>query len=85
MGPFLEYAEYDALISEKLFESVPPPEHLKEDMKRKRALPPGRKRVAYVKMIMGLGFLGLYVFLFPRFNFLETVEPWFLDKTLFER
>lgn len=88
VGPFLEYAEYDALVSEKLFSSIEAPEHLKEQLaesRSKRAVPPGRKRVAYVKMMIGLGFLGLYVFFFPKFNFMETIETWFLRKGLLER
>jgi len=84
VGPFLEYAEYDALISEKLFSSIPPPENLEEKLK-KRAVPPGRKRVAYFKMLSGLFYLGLYVVLLPKFNFNETVAPWFLTKNIWER
>lgn len=88
VGPFLEYAEYDALVSEKLFSRIEPPEHLREQLaesRKKRAVPPGRKRVAYNKMFFGLGYLGLYVFLFPKFNYGETVEPWFLRKSLLQR
>jgi lysophospholipid acyltransferase len=88
VGPFLEYAEYDALISEKLFSSISPPENVKEELeeaRRRRAVPPGRKRVAYFKMLSGLVYLGLYVVVCPKFNYSETVEPWFLTKTIWER
>lgn len=86
VGPFLEYAEYDALVTEKLFKSATPPRHLHDpDFVPKRLLPSGRKRVGYFKLVTGLVYLGLFVTLYGKFSFAETLKPWFGRITLAER
>ena len=86
VGPFLEYAEYDALVTEKLFKSATPPRHLHDpSFVPKRLLPSGRKRVGYFKLVTGLVYLGLFVTLYGRFNYTETLKPWFGRITLAER
>ncbi|KAI9572388.1 MBOAT, membrane-bound O-acyltransferase family-domain-containing protein [Boletus coccyginus] len=79
VGPYLDYASYASLIDESLFKSV-------EFMKpTRRAIPNGRKRVAYRKMLMGLVFLGLFVVLGPSYNFAIALMPWFAEQTLLYR
>ncbi|KAF9649614.1 MBOAT-domain-containing protein [Thelephora ganbajun] len=86
VGPFLEYAEYDALVTEKLFKSATPPRHLHDpSFVPKRLLPSGRKRVGYFKLVTGLVYLGLFVTLYGKFSFAETLKPWFGRITLVER
>ena len=51
----------------------------------RRAIPDGRKRVAYRKMLTGLAFLGLFVVLNPSYNFATTLTPWFAEKTFLYR
>ena len=86
VGPFLEYAEYDALVTEKLFKSATPPRHLQDpSFVPKRLLPSGRKRVGYFKLVTGLVYLGLFVTLYGKFSFAETLKPWFGRITLAER
>ena len=86
VGPFLEYAEYDALVTEKLFKSATPPRYLQDSsFVPKRLLPSGRKRVGYFKLVTGLGYLGLFVTLYGKFSFAETLKPWFGRITLAER
>jgi hypothetical protein len=80
----LVYAEYDALVHEKVMVNSPSPEHTKEDAKPKRGLPPGRKRAGYPKMFIGLLYLGLWVF-FPMFRYEALAESWVLSKALYER
>lgn len=79
VGPYLDYASYASLIDESLFKSA-------ESMKPTgRAIPNGRKRVAYRKMLMGLVFLGLFVVLGPSYNFAIALMPWFAEQTLLYR
>jgi lysophospholipid acyltransferase len=86
VGPFLEYAEYDALVSEKLFKSATPPKHLHDpSFVPQRLLPSGRKRVGYFKLVSGLVYLGLFVTLNGKFSFAQTLQPWFGRITLAER
>lgn len=86
VGPFLEYAEYDALVTERLFKSATPPRHLQDpSFVPKRLLPSGRKRVGYFKLFTGLVYLGLFVTLYGKFSFAETLKPWFGRITLVER
>ena len=86
VGPFLEYAEYDALVTEKLFKSATPPSHLQDpSFVPKRLLPSGRKRVGYFKLATGLLYLGLFVTLNGKFSFAQTLKPWFGRITLAER
>lgn len=86
VGPFLEYAEYDALVTEKLFKSATPPSHLQDpSFVPKRLLPSGRKRVGYSKLATGLLYLGLFVTLNGKFSFAQTLKPWFGRITLAER
>lgn len=86
VGPFLEYAEYDALVTERLFKSATPPAHLQDpSFVPRRLLPSGRKRVGYFKLVTGLAYLGLFVTLYGKFSFAETLRPWFGRITLAER
>ena len=79
VGPYLDYASYASLIDQSLFKSV-------ESAKpARRAIPDGRKRVAYRKMLMGLVFLGLFVILGPSYNFAIALMPWFAEQTFLYR
>ncbi|KAK4690004.1 hypothetical protein P7C73_g106, partial [Tremellales sp. Uapishka_1] len=53
VGPSFDYATYSALVSHTLFYDSP-------DAKGKRKVPIGRKRVAYLHLVIGLAFLGVY-------------------------
>ncbi|KAH0839574.1 MBOAT, membrane-bound O-acyltransferase family-domain-containing protein [Lanmaoa asiatica] len=79
VGPYLDYASYTSLIDESLFKSV------ESTKPMRRAIPDGRKRVAYRKMLMGLVFLGLFVVLNPSYNFAIALTPWFAEQSLLYR
>lgn len=86
VGPYLEYTEYDALVTEKLFKSATPPKHLQDpSFVQSRLLPSGRKRVGYFKLATGLAYLLLFVTLNGRFSFAQTLKPWFGRITFVER
>lgn len=77
VGPYLTYASYTSLVDESLFKSVESPRPTR------RAVPDGRKRVAYRKMLVGLIFLGLFVVLGPSYNFTTALTPWFAQQGFF--
>ncbi|THH14871.1 hypothetical protein EW146_g5521 [Bondarzewia mesenterica] len=90
VGPYLEYAAYSSLIDETLFKSYESnatddsrgnsvPQH------RKRAIPDGRKRVAYRKGLWGLLYLGLFMAFSPSFYFGITITDWFAKQGLLYR
>jgi len=76
VGPYLDFASYMSLIDESLFKSA----EAKGNTNSRRAIPDGRKRVAYRKMLTGLVFLGSFVVLGPSFYFGITVTPWFITQ-----
>lgn len=78
VGPFLEYAAYLSLINGTSFAgdgSEP----------RGQGLPNGRKRAAYRKMLLALGFLGVYMGIAPKISFQTPVTDWFLQQNLLYR
>ncbi|KAF8450925.1 MBOAT, membrane-bound O-acyltransferase family-domain-containing protein [Boletus edulis BED1] len=79
VGPYLDYASYSSLIDESIFQSA------ESTKPMRRAIPDGRKRVAYRKMLTGLVFLGLYVVVIPTHNFSTTLTPWFAEQSLLYR
>ncbi|KAG6328886.1 hypothetical protein ID866_10203 [Astraeus odoratus] len=81
VGPYIDYVSYTSLVDESLFKIAP------GEIKKpsKRAIPDGRKRVAYRKMLVGLIFLGLFVVLSPTYHYGVAVTPWFLTLGLFKR
>jgi lysophospholipid acyltransferase len=81
VGPYLDYASYTSLVDESLFKSV----EGKSVKPMRRAVPDGRKRVAYRKMLTGLAFLGLFVVLGPSFNFGIAITTQFLEQNLIYR
>lgn len=58
---------------------------VKAKAKPGRKLPPGRKRVAYRKMFMGLLYLGIFVVFGGQNNFATALTPWFNQHSLFVR
>lgn len=78
VGPYLEYNDYLDVITERLF--VP---HAGKENSRK--IPKGRKRVAYLRMLKGLAFLGIYVVFGAKYNYTVLLTPWFEKQTLLYR
>ncbi|KIJ70373.1 hypothetical protein HYDPIDRAFT_143668 [Hydnomerulius pinastri MD-312] len=81
VGPYLDYASYMSLVDETLFKSAVE----KSPKPQRRAVPDGRKRVAYRKMVTGLVFLGLFVVLNPSFYYGIAITPWFLNQSIVYR
>jgi len=78
VGPYLEYANYVALVDQTVYVAT----NDKENRKERRGMPLGRKRVAYAKMIQGLVALALYVLYGPSFNFAVMLQDWWTSQSL---
>ncbi|KAL7421613.1 Lysophospholipid acyltransferase [Cryptotrichosporon argae] len=59
-GPSFDYATYDALITHTIYDKPPPGSQPTQKEPTKRRIPYGRKRVAYLHMVVGLVCLGAY-------------------------
>jgi len=60
IGPSLDYATYNSLITHTIYSKPPPGTGAEQAQATKRRIPYGRKRVAYLHLAIGLGFLGFY-------------------------
>ncbi|EIW82188.1 MBOAT-domain-containing protein [Coniophora puteana RWD-64-598 SS2] len=80
VGPYLDFASYMALVDETLYKTAGA-----KAENAKRAIPKGRKRVAYRKMAVGLLFLAVYVVFRGHFDPAEALKPWFVSKSLLWR
>lgn len=79
VGPYLDFVDYLDLVHDKSFQG--------QDVKGKngRNLPPGRKRVAYRKMVKGLLWLGFFILFGPNYTFSAALRPEFLAKSFWMR
>lgn len=80
VGPYLEYADYNELIHETLYDG-----HEVKGNNKGRKLPSGRKRVAYRKMVTGLVFLGIFVVFGGTYNYTVVLTDWFAEQSLLYR
>ncbi|KAL1665658.1 MBOAT, membrane-bound O-acyltransferase family-domain-containing protein [Schizophyllum commune] len=78
VGPYLDYSEYNELVTEALYKGV-------QVAPGQRRVPKGRKRVAYRKMVKGLIFLGLFVLFGGTYNFGASLQPWFISLPYWKR
>jgi lysophospholipid acyltransferase len=69
------------LINETMFQHA----HVKATLKAGRRLPPGRKRAAYTKMVMGLIYLGAFVVLGGKYNYSVSLTDEFARMPLLKR
>ncbi|TFY66011.1 hypothetical protein EVG20_g5072 [Dentipellis fragilis] len=82
VGPSLEFSDYMSLVDESIFKT---PAHTEQERARQRAVPAGRKRVAYRKGLFGLIYLGLFATFSPSFYYSITITDWFLKQSLLYR
>lgn len=81
VGPYLDFAEYTDLINETMFKDP----SIKSRHNSGRMLPPGRKRAAYMKMLMGLVYLGAFVVLGGTYNYSMALKPEFGKMSFIKR
>ncbi|VDC04071.1 unnamed protein product [Peniophora sp. CBMAI 1063] len=97
VGPYLEYRAYISLVDGSLFRipvepvtsaSSPAISRVSSSTSisgTRRAIPDGRKRVAYGKGLLGLVFLITYVVMAGSYSAPVMLQPWFLQKPLWYR
>jgi hypothetical protein len=95
VGPAFEFVSYRALIDESIFTSptnsqvngVRSSEKVdgSPSFGTQRRVPTGRKRVAYMKFLQGLGYLLVFTMFGPKFNYDVTVDPHWAVKPLWFR
>ncbi|KDR74386.1 hypothetical protein GALMADRAFT_250302 [Galerina marginata CBS 339.88] len=81
VGPYLDFPEYMELINETMFQHA----HVKASLKEGHRLPPGRKRAAYTKMVMGLIYLGFFVVFGAKYNYTISLKSDFVKMPLLKR
>ena len=69
------------MINETMFQHA----HVKATLQAGRRLPPGRKRAAYTKMVMGLIYLGTFVLLGGKYNYSISLTDEFARMPLLKR
>jgi lysophospholipid acyltransferase len=74
VGPYIEYATYSSLVDGTLLDVTGGSEP------HGPTIPYGRKRTAYRKLLLGLGFLGVYMGVAPKISFYTAVTDWFLEQ-----
>ncbi|WVQ99616.1 hypothetical protein IAU59_006753 [Kwoniella sp. CBS 9459] len=84
-GPSFDYATYDALVHHTIYR-VPPPGTSAEQAKiAHRRVPYGRKRVAYLHLVIGLLFLGIYALYGSKAAYSRILTPVWYEWSLFNR
>ncbi|TFK96340.1 MBOAT, membrane-bound O-acyltransferase family-domain-containing protein [Pterulicium gracile] len=81
VGPYVVYSDYQALIDETMFKV----EGVEGKTKQGMAIPIGRKRVAYRRLIMGLLYLAVYVMFITKYNYSLSLAPWFSQLSFGKR
>jgi lysophospholipid acyltransferase len=85
IGPAFDYSTYDSLIKHTIF-TTPPPGTNKEQVKATaRRIPYGRKRVAYLHLVIGLVFLGVYAVYGGRGAYSRILTPSWKGWSMLER
>nr|ODN88185.1 lysophospholipid acyltransferase [Cryptococcus depauperatus CBS 7841] len=75
VGPSFDYVTYDALVHHRLYHNAPPGASIEQAKATKRRIPYGRKRVAYLHLVVGLCFLGIYATYGDKFDYSRVLSP----------
>jgi len=84
IGPSLDYVTYDSLVLKTIY-NITPPGQDDSQAKLKRRVPHGRKRVAYLHLIIGLAFLGIYAIYGGRAAYQRVLTPAWYSWSLLSR
>ncbi|ORX36566.1 putative member of the MBOAT family of putative membrane-bound O-acyltransferase [Kockovaella imperatae] len=87
IGPSFDYATYDALIHRTLYQNPPSTHGAKQDVKSTtpQRRPYGRRRVAYLHLLIGLIFLGFYSTYGTRAGYDRVLTPVWKQWTWLQR
>ena len=78
VGPSFDYATYDSLILHTIYDITPSRTSTAEQQNQRatrRRIPLGRKRVAYLHLVLGLVFLGIYSLYGERAAYRRILNP----------
>lgn len=75
IGPSVDYATYDSLVTGTIFKTAPPGTGAEQEKAAKRRTPYGRRRVAYLHFVIGLAFLGVYAIYGGRGSYARILGP----------
>jgi len=84
IGPSLDYVTYDSLVLKTIYNTTPPGQD-DSQAKLKRRVPHGRKRVAYLHLVIGLAFLGVYAVYGGRAAYQRVLTPAWYSWSLLSR
>jgi lysophospholipid acyltransferase len=84
IGPSLDYVTYDSLVLKTIY-NITPPGQDDSQAKLKRRVPHGRKRVAYLHLLIGLAFLGIYAVYGGRAAYQRVLTPIWYSWSLLSR
>jgi hypothetical protein len=84
IGPSLDYVTYDSLVLKTIYDITPPGQD-DSQAKLKRRVPHGRKRVAYLHLVIGLAFLGIYAVYGGRAAYQRVLTPTWYTWSLLSR
>jgi hypothetical protein len=84
IGPSLDYVTYDSLVLKTIY-NITPPGQDDSQAKLKRRVPHGRKRVAYLHLVIGLAFLGIYAVYGGRAAYQRVLTPTWYTWSLLSR
>ncbi|WVR06969.1 hypothetical protein IAU60_004005 [Kwoniella sp. DSM 27419] len=84
-GPSFDYATYNALVHHTIYQVAPPGTSPEQAKAAKTRVPYGRKRVAYLHMIIGLVFLGIYATFAGQASYERILTPVWYDWTILKR
>ena len=84
IGPSLDYVTYDSLVLKTIY-NITPPGQDDSQAKLKRRVPHGRKRVAYLHLVIGLAFLGVFAVYGGRAAYQRVLTPTWYTWSLLSR
>ncbi|OCF33053.1 lysophospholipid acyltransferase [Kwoniella heveanensis CBS 569] len=84
-GPSFDYATYDALVHHTIYRVPPPGTSAEQAKAAHRRVPYGRKRVAYLHLVIGLLFLGIYALYGSKAAYSRILTPVWYQWSLFRR
>ncbi|WWC89239.1 uncharacterized protein L201_004158 [Kwoniella dendrophila CBS 6074] len=84
-GPSFDYATYDSLVHHTIYRVPPPGSTVEQAKAAKKRLPYGRKRVAYLHLVIGLVFLGIYASYGTKFAYSRILTVDWYKWSLLQR
>ena len=85
IGPSFDYTTYDSLVHHTIFQTPSPGTTTAQAKATAKRIPHGRRRVAYLHLVIGLMFLGVYSVYGGRASYSRILTPVWYTWNRFER